>query len=142
MISKKNLIIEKIKKIYFRLFPISVFFYITLTTYFPRNCYKFVSRETLNNNINPIIEKFETTSKTKLRKKLLTDFKIHSTSINWNKKNVTKLILNHEGKIIGYKFCYIFYPNYFTKIQNSKIISKMNIVKSNGKIFLVIFKNN
>lgn len=134
--------LENIKKITLKLFPISIFFYVSLTTYFPRNCYKFVKTKTLDNKFHPEITRLENSSKIKLRKKLLTDLKIHSTSINWNKKNATKIIVNLEGKIIGYKFCNIFYPNYFTKIQNNKLLFKRKILKPSIKIFLVIFKNN
>jgi hypothetical protein len=105
MTSEKNSILEKIKKIYFQVLPVSVFFYITLTTYFPRNCYKFVKTETIENNIKPKITKLEKLSKIKLRKKLIIDLKFHDTSLNWSRKNVTKLLLNPEGKIIGYKKC-------------------------------------
>lgn len=140
MTSEKNSILEKIKKIYFQVLPVSVFFYITLTTYFPRNCYKFVKTETIENNIKPKITKLEKLSKIKLRKKLIIDLKFHDTSLNWSRKNVTKLLLNPEGKIIGYKFCKIFYPNYFTRSQSNKIISKSKVLKPNEKLFLVIFK--
>lgn len=142
MNSETNVIIEKIKKLYFQLFPVSVFFYITLITYFPRNCYKFVKPETLETKIKPKLTKLEKISKNKLRKKLLSDLKIHSISSNWSRKNVTKLVVSREGKIMGYKFCSIFYPNYFTRNQSNKIISKSAILKVNTKMFLVIFKDN
>jgi hypothetical protein len=119
-----------------------LFFYITLINYFPRNCYKFVKPENVSTEFKPIINQCENLNKLTLRKKLITDLKIHNVSNNWNKKNVTKIILNREGKIVGYKFYRIFYPNYFTKTQNNKIVSKINILKSDGKYFLVTYINN
>lgn len=134
--------IQKVKKLCFQLLPISIFFYITLIKYFPRNCYKFVKVENIEKEFTPVVKRCETLNKIKLRKKLLIDLKIHNTSNNWSKKNVTKILLNTEGKIVGYKFYNIFYPNYFTKTQNNKILSKTKILKSDGKHFLVIYTNN
>jgi hypothetical protein len=37
--------------------------------------------------------------------------------VNWNKNMLTKLLVNREGKIIGYRLYNVFYPNYFTKTQ-------------------------
>jgi hypothetical protein len=142
MNSESNFITEKIKKICFQYFPISVFFYITLATYIPRNCYKFVKTESLGDNAKFEIKKFEKLTKIRLRKKLLIDLKAHATSQNWNKKNVTKIILNAEGKIIGYKLYHLFYPNYFTKTQNSKIVSKAKILKPSVRYLLVNFMYN
>jgi hypothetical protein len=142
MNSETNFRSGKIKKLCFQFFPISVFFYLTLTTYLPRNCYKFIKAQTLETKIDSIIKKSETLTQIKLRKKLLNDLKIHGISINWNKKNVTKIILNDEGKILGYKFYNIFYPNYFTKTQSNKILSKTKILKPTQKYFLVIIKYN
>lgn len=138
----KRLMFETVKKLFFKFFPISVFFYITFTKYFPRSSYIFIKTELFSNETNPINEKIESISRSRLRKKILYDLKFHSTSINWNKKCVIKLILNTEGKIIGYKFCNVFYPNYFTKLQNIKLVNKHKFMKKNRRYFLIILKHN
>jgi hypothetical protein len=138
----KQQISEQLKKIFFKFFPISVFFYVTLIKYFPRSSYLFIKTDNSYTDIKSIPQKGELYSKTRIRKKLLLDLKLHKVSINWNKKNVTKLILNSEGKIIGYKPCTLFYPNYFTKIQSAKLLDKSKILKKNDRIFLIIMKYN
>lgn len=138
----KKLLVEKIKKIFFKFFPISVFFYVTLIKCFPRSSYIFIKTDILKPDIKPVTKKIEVNSKTKIRKKLLLDLKLHKTAINWNKKTVTKLIVNTQGKIIGYKPCNLFYPNYFTKLQSGKLVNKNKISKKTDRIFLIIIRYN
>ncbi len=142
MNSNQNLIVEQIKRIFFQFFPISVFFYVTLTTYFPRSSYRLIKTNFLYNDKKLIIKKIEPNSKTRIRKKLLSDLKLHKTTVNWNKKNIIKLILNTEGKIIGYKPYKLLYPNYFTKLQTGKLINKNKVIRKYNRISLIIVNYN
>ena len=142
MNTEKNYLNDVTNKIFFMFFPVSVFFYIILTHSFPRNSYRVLRTKILEKISHIIARKSETKKKIKLRKKLLKDLKIHSTSINFNKKSVTKVIVNSEGKILGYKFCNLFYPNYFTKTQNYNVIVDSELFEKKPKLFLIIFKYN
>jgi len=78
--------------------------------------------------------KKETIENIKLRKKVVIDLKYHEIEKNYNKTTVLHIIINQEGRIVGYKPCNIFYPNYFTKNQLKKIINiskKYNLKKIN-----------
>ena len=99
------------------LFPISFVFYFSLTNIIPRNTYSFLNqKETKEFNISNLNSE-EPSRKIKIRKKIIQDFQYHKSSMNWNKNMLTKLLVNSEGKIIGYKLYNVFYPNYFTKTQ-------------------------
>jgi|SaaInlV_125m_DNA_1040241.scaffolds.fasta_scaffold01652_9 hypothetical protein len=99
------------------LFPLSFIFYFSLTNIIPRNTYSFLNQEeTSEFNISNLNSE-ETRTKIKVRKKIIQDFQYHRSSVNWNKNMLTKLLVNREGKIIGYKLYNVFYPNYFTKTQ-------------------------
>ena len=99
------------------LFPLSFIFYFSLTNIIPRNTYSFLTQEeTSKFNISNLNSE-ETRTKIKVRKKIIQDFQYHRSSVNWNKNMLTKLLVNREGKIIGYKLYNVFYPNYFTKTQ-------------------------
>ena len=99
------------------LFPLSFIFYFSLTNIIPRNTYSFLTQEeTSEFNISNLNSE-ETRTKIKVRKKIIQDFQYHRSSVNWNKNMLTKLLVNREGKIIGYKLYNVFYPNYFTKTQ-------------------------
>ena len=139
---EKKCLNETTNKIFFIFFPFSIFFYLILTRSLPRNAYPALRTQILEKISHIIHRKSETAKKIKLRKKLLQDLKMHSTSINFNKKSVTKLVVNSEGKILGYKFCSLFYPNYFTKTQNNNIIVDSELFEKKPKLFLIIFKYN
>jgi len=131
-----------IKQMLFKVTPICVFFYITFSKYFPRGVYN-IAESQMRDNIPSLIEtEFESLSKNKVRKKILEDLKLHTKYTNWNRKNITKLILNKEGKIIGYKFYTVFYPNYFTKSQTDKITTKNKFPKNKSCLQSIIIKYN
>ena len=99
------------------LFPISFVFYFSLTNIIPRNTYSFLNqKETKEFNISNLNSE-EPSRKIKVRKKIIQDFQYHESSMNWNKNMLAKLLVNSEGKIIGYKLYNVFYPNNFTKTQ-------------------------
>lgn len=137
-----NLTKEITKKIFFRILPIPVFFYTILIKPFPRNGYEFIKNPTINSGINLELNKIENVNKIALRKKIINDLKFHSSSIRGTKKNITKVILNKEGKIMGYKFYNLYYPNYFTTIQSNSAITKTSPFKKSINLFLIIFKYN
>lgn len=138
----KKYLNEVTNKIFFIFFPVSVFFYIILTHSLPRNAYRVLRTKIIQKISHIIARKSETRKKIKLRKKFLKDLKMHSTSVNFNKKSVTKLVVNSEGKILGYKFYNLFYPNYFTKTQNYNVIVDAELFEKKPKLFLIIFKYN
>lgn len=142
MNSNNKLILDKIEKKLFKIIPICVFFYINFSTYSPRGSYDIIEKKILNNETQTRNQKIESVPKKKLRKKILQDIKLHSKYTSWNKKNVTKIMLNKEGKIIGYKFYNIFYPNYFTKPQTDKINTKIKFSKKSSCLQSIIIKYN
>lgn len=133
---------HNIKQILFKIIPVCVFFYITFTKYFPRGTYNIIDSERLCSIPKSLDNKFESLAKKKVRRKIVQDLKIHTKYTNWNKKNVTKLILNKEGKILGYKFYTIFYPNYFTKLQTNRINTKNKFLKNESCLQSIIIKYN
>jgi hypothetical protein len=119
---------KRIQNVAFFLLPISLIFYFSLTTIIPRNTYIFLNQTKKSEFNISSLNKKESTEKIKVRKKLLQDFRYHKSSITWDEKMLTKLLVNQEGKIIGYKLYNIFYPNYFTKTQLK------NLLRSSYKI--------
>nr|ASV47550.1 hypothetical protein CMESOPL_039 [Chroomonas mesostigmatica CCMP1168] len=108
-------------------------FYFTISTTIERNKYAI---DTGKHQIQTVPQKSsafksEPSNKRNIRKKNLLDLKYHLVKKNSNKENVLQLILNHEGKIIGYKPCSIFHPNYFTKSQPKSIIKTSEIWSKN-----------
>lgn len=99
--------------------------YCTLTTTIERNKYalnlknQHVQEFTTKKNTS---RKTENTKKSIFRKKIWLDLKYHKRKQKFNDENVIQLLINKEGKILGYKSCKIFYPNYFTRNQPKSII--------------------
>lgn len=120
---------NRLKTLTFSLFPMSLIFYFSLTNIIPRNTYFFLNpKETTAFKLDSL-DTIETGEKIKVRKKIVQDFQYHKSSVNWNKNMLTKILVNREGKIIGYKLYNVFYPNYFTKTQIRNLIKssyKMN----------------
>lgn len=75
--------------------------------------------------------KLEVKEKSNIRKKTIIDLKYHVMKKNSNKENIIEIILNKEGKILGYKPCAIFYPNYFTTTQPKSLIETSQKFKKN-----------
>jgi hypothetical protein len=142
MTINNKIIRYNIKQMLFKVIPICVFFYITFTKYFPRGVYNIAESEMRDSISSSIDTKCESLSKHKVRKKILQDLKLHTKYTNWNRKNITKLILNKEGKIIGYKFYTVFYPNYFTKSQTDRLMTKNKFSKNKSCLQSIIIKYN
>ena len=104
--------------------PIASIIYISLTSIIPRNASSFLKRPILEQQKVTQLLELEKPINKKLRYKLYQDIKYHKLRQNWYKKTITKIAINKEGKIIGYKINNIFYPNYFTKTQIKNIIAK------------------
>jgi hypothetical protein len=99
------------------LFPVAFIFYVSLANIIPRNTYSFLTQKETSEFSISNLNSEETRTKIKVRKKIIQDFQYHRSSVNWNKNMLTKLLVNREGKIIGYRLYSVFYPNYFTKTQ-------------------------
>ena len=99
------------------LFPVAFIFFVSLTNIIPRNTYSFLTQKETSEFSISNLNSEETRTKIKVRKKIIQDFQYHRSSVNWNKNMLTKLLVNREGKIIGYRLYNVFYPNYFTKTQ-------------------------
>jgi hypothetical protein len=67
-------------------------------------------------------KKTENTKKSIFRRKIWIDLKYHKRKQNFNTENTIQVLINKEGKILGYKLCNICYPNYFTRKQPKTII--------------------
>jgi hypothetical protein len=133
---------EITKNTVFTFFPIYVFFYLILSKCFPRGEYPLIKTDILNNKISLIKSKLESSNTIKLRKKVISDLKMHKSHKNFKKQYITKISVNKDGKIIGYKFCTLFYPNYFTKIQNKNLIMDTKLVKKYRGLFLIVINYN
>lgn len=133
---------EITKKTLLTSFPICVFFYLILSTCFPRGEYPLIKTEIVANKISLIKSKFENSGNLQLRKKLVNDLKMHRSHKNFKKQYITKISVNKDGKIIGYKFCTLFYPNYFTKIQNKNLLMDTKLVKKCRGFFLIVINYN
>lgn len=115
----------------FSLFPMGLIFYFSLTNIIPRNTCFFLDK-TKQEDLNlRILVTTETGEKVKIRKKIIQDFQYHKSTINWNKTILTKILVNQEGKIIGYKLYNVFYPNYFTKTQIKSLIKSSHKMNQN-----------
>lgn len=129
---------RRFKETLFSFLQISIFVYFSLTNIIPRYRYNFLPEKNSNtlNSVN--IASLETNEKCSLRSKLFQDLKYHKILNNWNTKTVTKVTLNNEGKIIGYKIYNRFYPSYFTKTQIKNIIRKSFLTRTEQSSLLTI----
>ena len=85
--------------------------------------------------------KLEEKKKEKIRKKIIVDLNYHLVKNNPHKENAIHILLNQEGKILGYKPCAIFYPNYFTKNQPKEIVRpEKNFSKTKTNLCLIKVK--
>jgi uncharacterized membrane protein YeiB len=119
---KKIIMNLKEKTIHF--FPVSILLYLSFTHIIPRNTYNFVKEEYTDLLKPTILPTLETQRKMKLRKKVMQDLTYHKIRSNWNAQTITKVSINSEGKIVGYKIYKAFYPNYFTKTQIANMLKK------------------
>ena len=120
---------QRLKSKLINCFHISLFLYLSLTNIISRCNYSF-----LDEKISIFLKQtkeypLETKEKKTFRNKVLQDLKFHKILKNWNTKTITKIILNNEGKIVGYKVYKNFYPNYFTKIQIRHLIRGSSITQ-------------
>lgn len=117
--------------------------YCSLNTTIERNKYPLSLRsnyleEVRNKNR---YKKLENNKKNILRKKTWLDLKYHKRKKNSDRETLLQLIINKEGKILGYKPCNIFYPNYFTRNQQESLIKtgkKFKLQKT--KLCIIRFK--
>jgi hypothetical protein len=117
-------IMIKLKEKASSFFSISILLYISLTQIIPRNNYNFIKEEQTEILNITKLPALETQPKMKLRKKVIQDVTYHKIKSNWNVHSITKVTINSEGKIVGYKIHKTFYPNYFTKTQIANIFRK------------------
>nr|BDA99083.1 hypothetical protein [Hemiselmis andersenii] len=140
--SIKTLTNNRFLNIIYKVLPIASILYFSLTSIIPRNTYPFLKKPTIEKKIFSNLLIVEKPNNKKIRYKLNQDIKYHQLNKNWYKKTITKISLNEEGKIIGYKMNSIFYPNYFTKTQLKNIIPKSEIFpfkKTNIQIVKITF---
>lgn len=114
----------KLKNNIIQIFPIFITFYICLNSLIPRSSYIFLTEKTWDKIKYSENENNEDSFKIKIRRKIIQDFKIHACPKHLDKKTVVKIIIDNEGKIIGYKLYKTFFPNYFTKTQVNYIFKK------------------
>ena len=118
-------IITNLKEKTIAFFPVSILLYLSFTHIMPRNNYNFIAEEQTE-VLNPAkLPALEIQYKMKLRKKVMQDLTHHEIMSTWNEHTVTKVTVNNEGKIVGYKICKAFYPNYFTKTQIANMFRKV-----------------
>lgn len=127
-----------------KLISIITIIYSTLSSTIERNKYPFNVKQSHIKNISNLdnLKKIETTKKTIFRKKIWFDIKFHNERKISTEKSTVEILVNNEGKIIGYKPCKIFYPNYFTKNQQKELIKigkKFKLKKINP--CLIKYKN-
>lgn len=113
--------------------------YLALSTIISRNNYIFLKEMNTEIMETRPLTMTEPGDKLKIRKKILQDITYHGLDKNWNKKLITKLSINQEGKIIGYKVYQSFYPNYFTKLQ-IKTMFKTQIISIKKNLHLDIIR--
>lgn len=114
----------------FNLFPIVGFFYFSLSAIVTRDSYFFFDAKEkvkLTTEVEPI-RKLECLNNQRIRKKCIADFSHHRVSTSSSYKSMAQIILNSEGKIIGYKYYKIFYPTYFTTSQLSNLLKKASFL--------------
>lgn len=127
---------EELEEFGMKLFILLSVLFLALDTGIQRNMYLAVIPK---NNIQDDLEReynleVETKAQKNNRNKLMVDIKYHDLKKNTNQKPTTQILINQEGKIVGYKFCNIFYPNYFTRQQPRSILKagrKFRIKKLN-----------
>lgn len=115
---------------FFNLFSIVGFIYFSLSSLITRDSYFFFdSKEKVKlvTELEPI-RKLECVDKHRIRKKCIADFSHHRISLSSSYKSTTQIILNSEGKIIGYQYYKIFYPTYFTTSQLSNLLKKASFL--------------
>jgi hypothetical protein len=119
-------------------FPFSIMLYISFTHIIPRTNYAFL-KEKHPQMLNPTtFTTLETRYKLKIRKKIIQDFTKHKIRENRNAHSITKVIINNEGKIIGYKIYKAFYPNYFTKTQIKNMLKKVTkFINQNSNLHII-----
>jgi hypothetical protein len=115
-------IVTTLKKNTVAFFPASILLYYSFTNIIPRNNYTFIKEEHTEIMNTMELPEREVQHKMKLRKKVMQDLIYHKIRLNWNAQTVTKVAVNDEGKIVGYKMCKAFYPNYFTKTQIANML--------------------
>lgn len=126
----------------YKILPLASILYLSFISIIPRNTNLFIEKVIIEKEKNKTSLSMENYKQKKLRHKLSQDFKYHEINKNWYKKSLSKVALNKEGKIIGYKIINIFYPNYFTKSQIRNIIKKSRTFpykKTNLKIVKIYF---
>jgi len=133
---------KKILHIAYKTTSIVFLTYIALSSTIPRNTYSFLKELTITKEIPPSATSLERLKYKRIRYKLNQDIRYHELHKNWYKKTIAKIVLNEEGKIIGYKMSTLFYPNYFTKTQLRNVIPKSETLpfkKTNINVIKVYF---
>lgn len=74
----------------------------------------------------------------KLQEKLILDLPYHKLNFHLFPKTVIKLSLNDEGKITGYRYYSVFYPNYFTHNQAKRVINKDYLINKKKITFHIV----
>jgi hypothetical protein len=134
------------------LFPFAIVLYISFTQIIPRTNYAFLrekdpekilrmteSRSALTPQLCCLKkELLESQYKVTVREKLIQDFTYHKISADWNEHARTKIIVNNNGKFIGYKIDGAFYPNYFTNPEITKMFIKApNFATQNSSLHAI-----
>jgi glycopeptide antibiotics resistance protein len=116
----------KKKSVAFLTIPLII--YISFTQIIPRYSCTFLSEQN-NDVLKPTkFVSIEPRINIALRTKFMQDIMYHKVLTDWNTNNVTKIILNTDGKVMGYKIYKAFYPNYFTTTQLSSILKHSDIL--------------
>jgi hypothetical protein len=123
-------IITNLKKKIIDFSPLSIILYLSLTHVIARSNYTFIKEEPTEVLNTKELPPLEIQYKMRLRKKVLQDLTHHKLKSNWNAHTITKVTINNEGKIVGYKIYTTFYPNYFTKTQITNVLKKTAAVIS------------
>jgi hypothetical protein len=118
-------IVTNLKEKSYPFFPFSIMLYISFTQIIPRTNYAFLKEEHPTMLNQTTFTPLENHYKLKIRKKIIQDLTKHKTRENWNAHPITKVIVNKEGKLVGYKTYKSFYPNYFTKKQIRSMFKKV-----------------
>nr|BDA97821.1 hypothetical protein [Chroomonas collegionis] len=137
---------EELEEFGMKLFILLSVLFLALDTGIQRNMYlAVIPKSNLENELpRESSLEIETTSQKNYRNKLMMDIKYHDLKKNTNQNPTTQILINQEGKIVGYKFCNIFYPNYFTRQQPRSIIKAGKKFKIKKLHFCIakIHKNN
>nr|BDA98787.1 hypothetical protein [Chroomonas debatzensis] len=97
--------------------------YIGLCTPLMRYTYYFLNKQILI-PVNSIANYTNNKTYTSLQEKLILDLTYHKLEISPFPNTIIKLSISDEGKILGYRYCSVFYPSYFTHNQAKKVIDK------------------